>query len=112
MSIFQKLKMMFGGSTPSTNGAGGEEAANDHGGEMLSCSEALRLVHDYLDGELPTAPASEVKKHFEMCAACYPHLRLEEAYRETVNRVAGHVTPPADLRERVAVLLQQEAREE
>ncbi|NIT86122.1 MAG: anti-sigma factor [Gemmatimonadetes bacterium] len=78
---------------------------------MISCQEALRLVNEYLDGELEGVPAFQVRRHFEACARCYPHLRFESAYREAVRRATAGQSAPPRLKEEVVRLL-VEARPE
>lgn len=98
MSIFDSIRRLFGGSP------GGDD-------EMIPCEEALRLVHEYLDGELEDVPRSQVKRHFEACGRCYPHLKFETSYREAVRRAAAGERAPAELRAKVSRLL-AEARPE
>lgn len=108
MSIFDSLKRLFGGSPGNGDG---RRVDPDSGGssmdelEMIPCEEALRLVHDYLDGELDGVPETQVRKHFEVCGRCYPHLRLETAYREAMRRAASGEEAPPKLRTRVLELL-------
>lgn len=107
MSIFDSIKRLFGG--PSSDDEAGHAldpavaAAGE--GESITCAEALRLVHDYLDGEVGDVPASRVRHHFEVCARCYPHLKLERAYREAVLRAAAGRAAPPKLKARVTELL-------
>ncbi len=97
MSLFDKLKRLFGGAYQ--NGDTPPDA------EMISCHDALRLVHEYLDGELDGVPQAEVKAHFDMCQKCYPHLHLESTFRDAVRRAATVETAPPELKERLAQLL-------
>lgn len=97
MSIFDKVKGLFGGASA------GESQGMDL--EILSCEEALRLVHEYLDGELDAVPEKQVKQHFDMCEKCYPHLRLESSYRDAVRRAAAGEKAPPELRAKVIKLL-------
>ena len=103
MSIFDRLKGLFGGaasgSASSTNGAAGGEP------EMISCQDALRLVHEYLDGELEQVSEHQVKEHFDMCQQCYPHLHLETVFRDTVRRAAGTETAPPELKAKLTQML-------
>ena len=102
MSIFDKLRSLFGGSPAagaSANGASGAEM------EMISCQDALRLVHEYLDGELEGVPENQVQKHFDVCQQCYPHLHLESVFRDTVRRAAGTQTAPPELKARLSEIL-------
>jgi len=108
MSIVGWLKKLFGGG--SRNGSVTSSGARDI--NMISCEEALRLVHDFLDGELEGVSESKVKRHFDMCERCYPHLHLESTYREAVRRAAtGEAASPA-LKEKVAALLAEAQSEE
>jgi len=103
MSIFDRIKSLFGGdpSDPasSPNAPSGGEA------DMMSCEEALAFVHEYLDGELEQVSEAQVKRHFDMCKKCYPHLRLESAFRVAMRRAGGGETAPAELRARVIELV-------
>lgn len=77
--------------------------------EMLSCAEALARLQEFLDGELPTLTCDEVERHFEVCTRCWPHLRLEEHFRERVQEALGRCDVPGSLRARVVEALAREA---
>lgn len=96
MSMFEKLKAMFTGEPA---GPPDPEAA------MISCEDALRLVHEFLDGELEVTSAEEVERHFHMCQQCYPHLKLEQAFRDALRRATAGETAPPELRQKVVALL-------
>jgi mycothiol system anti-sigma-R factor len=66
-------------------------------------------VHDFLDGELEDVSPHEVKAHFEACQGCYPHLRLERAFKEAMKRACARQTAPRELREKVERLLAEAA---
>lgn len=108
MSIFDSIRRLLGGSSSNGDGQGtdsdGAGSAVDDV-EMIPCEEALRLVHDYLDGELDGVPETQVRRHFEVCGRCYPHLRLETAYREAMRRAAQGEQAPPRLKARVFELL-------
>jgi mycothiol system anti-sigma-R factor len=93
MTLFDKLRDTAGG------GSGGCPAGS------ISCEEALQLVHEFLDGELEGVSTAEVRAHFEVCQGCYPHLRLERAFREAMRRACARETAPAALRDKVERLL-------
>ncbi len=97
MSIFDKVKGLFGGAST------GESQGMDL--EMLSCEESLRLVHEFLDGELDAVPEKQVKQHFDMCKKCYPHLRLESSFRAAVRRAAAGENAPPELKAKLVKLL-------
>ncbi len=92
--IFDALRRMFGG---------GESP------EGISCEEALRQLQDYMDGELDTLSCSQVEEHFELCKRCYPHLRLEERFRERVRRAMKRDACPERLRQQVLESLVEES---
>lgn len=66
---------------------------------MISCEEALRVVYEYLDGELPASSYVRVKEHFDVCARCYPMLRFEESFRIAVRGAATRERAPSELRD-------------
>ncbi len=74
----------------------------------LSCHEALTRIYELMDGELDPAEAARVDEHFEVCAACYPHLRLEECFRARVRSALGDTCVPEEVRGRVLELLARE----
>jgi len=97
MTLVERLKRLLGLSSPS-----GDAVAR---AEMISCEQALSAVYEYLDGELEATPREEVKAHFEACARCYPHLRLEESFRATLRDASDSIHLPGGLRERVLDLI-------
>lgn len=107
MSLLDRLKKMLGAS--------GREEHEVSGGNtavaMISCEDALNLVHDYLDGELTDVSAAEVKQHFDICQGCYPHLHLETVFRDAVKRAAKGESAPAELKDRITAAI-AEARAE
>ncbi len=104
MSMLDRLRRWFG--------VGSADAVEEGDGvAMISCEDALRLVHEFMDGELEGASADEVKRHFDMCQRCYPHLRLESAFRDALKRAASGEAAPPELRDKVTALL-EEARAE
>jgi mycothiol system anti-sigma-R factor len=74
--------------------------------------EAMAKVQEYLDGELEGVSHEEVAHHFSVCQQCYPHLRLEERFRELLHRSQDGEACPESLREQVLGLLASEAGEE
>jgi anti-sigma factor (TIGR02949 family) len=95
MALFDKLK----GVVSSGSGHSG------HG--RISCQDALRLVSDFIDGELEDIPPDVVEAHFDACKACYPHLRLEQAFRAAMRRACRREKAPAELKARLAQLISE-----
>jgi len=102
MTFFGRLKAFFGGS--SSNGEGSSQG-------MISCQDALTLVHEFLDGELGDVSSDQVEAHFEACERCYPHLRLEQTFREALGRAATGESAPAELRAAVMKALSKASSE-
>ena len=69
--------------------------------KKMTCQEALRLVNEFIDGELDGVSSAEVKTHFEKCKRCYPHLELERHFREALRRACTRDKASATLRQRV-----------
>ncbi|MEM7414012.1 MAG: mycothiol system anti-sigma-R factor [Gemmatimonadota bacterium] len=100
MSLLDRLKKLLG---VSGNGGGGGTAVGT--AAMISCEDALQLVHEYLDGELDDVPAAEVKQHFDMCQRCYPHLHLETVFRDALRRANAGQAAPEELKSRITGLI-------
>ena len=96
MSFLDRLKSLFSGT--------GQDAGSS-GSPMITCEEALGVVHDFLDGELDGVSEEQVKAHFEVCKRCYPHLHVEEAFREALCRAAAEERAPTALKARLMELL-------
>lgn len=96
MSFLDKLRSLFA-DTPQDGG--------DSATPMIPCEEALSVVHDFLDGELPGVSHEQVKAHFDACERCYPHLRLEELFREAIRRAGTEERAPAGLKVKLKELL-------
>jgi anti-sigma factor (TIGR02949 family) len=97
MSLIDRLMGMFGDSAEDGGGGGAQE--------MISCEEALSFIHEFLDGELEDSTNARVKAHFDACQRCYPHLHLEESFREAVRRAALGEKAPPELKARLMDLL-------
>lgn len=110
MTFFDRLKRLLGGG-----GDGGSQHGSPDGDcvtcRPISCMEAIERVHEYLDGELDEASFQDVAHHFEVCQRCYPHLKLEERFREVLREAQAKEKCPGHLRAQVLDLLAVESRE-
>ncbi len=112
MSILRRLRRLLAGLPNGGQGGGGEGSGGGQG-EPISCQEALARVHEYLDGELDETSHRQVAHHFAVCQRCYPHLRLEERFREFLHHHAGQEErAPDHLKEKVLELLASEGERE
>lgn len=71
----------------------------------ISCQDAVKLLYEYLDGELQDVSEEEVRAHFEACQRCFPHLKLEAAFRDAVKRASCSECAPPELREKLVSLI-------
>ncbi len=103
MTLFDGVRRLF--SRRDGNGAHAHAPDPD----AISCEEALRLVQDFLDGELEDVSSARVRNHFEACQRCYPHLRLEEAFRTALRNATQGERATPELRNRVLEVLKEAA---
>ncbi len=107
MSFLDRLKRLLGtpglSAPPSGNGGGSPTC------KAITCMEAMARVQEYLDGELDGVSHEEVAHHFSVCQKCYPHLKLEERFRELLHRSQEEEGCPESLKEHVLELLATEA---
>ena len=68
--------------------------------QMIPCSEVMRRLWAFIDDELDTASAAEVKRHLEMCRRCYPRYNFQFAYFKLMQRSAEK-PEPGELRSQV-----------
>ena len=83
----------------------GGKPRDEGDGEMISCEEALSRIYEFLDGELDEMTHEEVERHFRVCTRCYPHLRLEQSFREALHRAVEGEEAPPELKERVLEIM-------
>lgn len=104
MAFFDHLRRTFQGHVlrAPDHGHGGD---GGHGHGDVDCQEAVKLLYDYLDGELDGVSADHVRAHFEMCRMCYPHLRFEESFRAAIQRAGEGGAAPDELKEKLRALL-------
>lgn len=79
-------------------------------GTMITCEEALAVMQEFLDGELPPGDEDRVRAPFDVCKRCYPKLRLEGSFRSALQAAALGQTAPDKRKIRVRSLLDEVAR--
>jgi len=72
---------------------------------MISCSEAVRQLWEYLDGTLEGAHRDAVEEHLAFCRSCCGEVEFAEELRAFLARSATHEVPP-DVMERLASTLE------
>ena len=106
MSFFESLKRLFGGTGTSGRSGGGDPSggSGSPGGEspaMIPCEEASARLFEYLDGELDGVSEEEVRRHLEVCKACYPRAQFEKHFLDALHRSQNGGRVSESLRERV-----------
>lgn len=92
MSIVDTIRGWFGG---------GGSAADP-------CQRSMSVIQEFLDGELAPTEREDVAEHFRVCARCYPHLKLEEAFRDRVRTALSQPEVPDHLRASVLDIIARE----
>lgn len=78
---------------------------------FINCEDALERLFEYLDGELSGHDADELKRHMEVCEACYPDVKFTTEFRDALHRAAhGQPPVPDSLRKKVGQLLEAERK--
>ncbi|HSJ31961.1 MAG TPA: zf-HC2 domain-containing protein [Longimicrobiales bacterium] len=79
------------------------------GFNRFSCEEAFRRLGDYLDRELSASEMALIDEHLEICAGCAREFAFERSILNGVRTKLREVELPADLRARIATLLEESA---
>jgi len=59
------------------------------------CTEALRQLGAYLDGELPGTDVEVIRRHLTACYPCTERATFEEQLRAIVRRDCSDHAPPS-----------------
>jgi anti-sigma factor RsiW len=70
----------------------------------INCEEALRLLAEYLDGELDGVARDDVALHLERCRSCYSRSEFERRLKERVGALR-EAPVPAPFERRIRELL-------
>ena len=74
------------------------------------CTDAVHRLYHFLDGELTDQRRGEIQRHLDECPPCLEAFDFEAELRQVVaNRCRERV--PDGLRERIAAVIQHDARQ-
>jgi anti-sigma factor (TIGR02949 family) len=78
---------------------------------MISCSDAVRQLWEYLEREVSTADAARIEEHLGVCRRCCGELEFAEELRRFIT---DHARPslPADVEARLELFLTEVERME
>jgi len=82
------------------------EAATEERGDMISCSEAVRQLWEYLDGAIQGPERDLIEEHLSLCRRCCGEA---EFAHELKIFLAGHASEhlPRDLHRRLTLFLEE-----
>lgn len=72
----------------------------------LNCDQAIRLLFEYIDGELKQHDHAAVEAHLQTCRACFSRMEFDKRLHSLVKGPDTSSAPEA-LRKRVKSLLDQ-----
>ena len=72
---------------------------------MISCSEAVRQLWEYLEGELPDRHRARIDEHLAACLRCCGEVEFAQELRTFLSTHAGEDALPADVRQRLLASL-------
>lgn len=68
----------------------------------MDCRAVIRVLWDYIDGELPLDEVEAMRSHLALCKRCYPQYAFEIAFLEKLAELRTTAPVPSDaLRTRV-----------
>ena len=113
MAFFDSLKRLFSGTgqkgrSGGTAWSGSSGSPDETAVAMVTCDEASARLFEYLDGELEGVSEEEVRRHLEVCEACYPRVQFEKHFMEALRRSQNGGRASESLRERVLQSLAQD----
>lgn len=76
--------------------------------EMLDCTSAMRMLWDFLDGNLSHADDAAVRAHMDKCSHCFPHARFGDLVLKAVAAQRAEPEPSRSLRDSVLARLRRE----
>jgi anti-sigma factor (TIGR02949 family) len=62
--------------------------------DTISCEDALRLLVQYLDGELPHTQQGDIEHHLERCRSCYARSEFERRLRAELRQLGRDEVQP------------------
>ena len=76
----------------------------------MNCENYLKLIEDFIEGELDEQTADKVSLHIFDCPACSAHFELLEREKEIYSHYLFDIEPPANLLEKFQLKLETEEK--
>ena len=79
---------------------------HDHDHEIgeLDCKEVVKMIFQYIDGDLKGLSRAEIEQHLKGCQSCFSRVEFESALKERVCKV-GQEETPEELQKRISSLI-------
>jgi mycothiol system anti-sigma-R factor len=77
---------------------------------MISCSEAVKQLWEYLDGTVEADQRAAIEEHLSFCRRCCGEVEFAEELREFLARSARDEVPPEVIARLTATLEELEGR--
>jgi mycothiol system anti-sigma-R factor len=71
----------------------------------VDCTEVIRQVYLYLDGEIEDSDRAQVREHLDECGPCLREFGIEQEVKALVARCCGSDAAPDGLKDRLRVKL-------
>ena len=72
----------------------------------IDCERVLRMLFEYLDGELGDEQRQTVDRHLALCRSCFSRAEFETRLRSYLREAGEAAVPPA-LENRVRAIIKQ-----
>ena len=73
----------------------------------MTCREAVKKLHEYIDRELDNATSEQIKKHLDLCRLCCNQLEFEKTIKDLVYKCCAGAKAPGILKEKIISGLNQ-----
>ncbi len=92
----------------------GETRATTDDSAIMDCGTAVRMLWDYLDGNLGAREVAAIHAHVNRCSHCFSHADFGQVVIDAVAQVrqSQEFDAPTGLRERVIARLRAEGYQE
>ena len=76
---------------------------------LINCTESIRRLFKYIDGELPESGRHQVERHLATCRHCFDRYEFERLLKSRLNRIRT-ASPTTQLRKRIHEVIQSFVR--
>jgi mycothiol system anti-sigma-R factor len=75
---------------------------------QIDCTEVLRRLELYVDGELEAGFCVEIEEHLVSCGSCTDHSDFHRKLKDVLRAKCGCHDVPAHIRERIRLVIERE----